>query len=458
MSFGIISEPTRLFVKFFGGILMSRKFYFSILIAAAVFMAGHLVSYAQTVPVGGTVELKKADGTQEVVAGALIEVYRTDIKAGFPSAKTDSKGQFRFAGMPYNGIFTFAVSAPNCTPMIFPNVRAGQEKLLIVLSPGDGRKFTENDARSVKAVKAGEETPREPTEEEKKAKAKADKETAEIESKNAKAKKTNEIITAVAQDAKVAFDAKNYDMAISKYEEGIAADPDFIGSAPLFNSNRAIALRIRAVERRNSAIKLTDATEKLAGLESAKKDLADSAAGYLRAWTILKNTPSTEISDKANYEATKTGTLVGAQETFRMAVLTEQVDPSVIEAAKVLIPEYVTVESDAAKKAAAKLIFADLYRVASDSENAIAAYRAILETAPENPDALVGLGLSLVNYGYIKDDKAMLQEAANYLQKFVGVAPDTHKFKANAAEAIATLKTLSNVAPQKVTTGGKKKP
>jgi tetratricopeptide (TPR) repeat protein len=438
---------------------MSRKIYFSCIIAAAICLAGHLVIFAQTAPVGGTVEVKKADGTQEPVAGALIEVYRTDIKAGFPSSKTDSKGRFGFAGLALGGAFTFAVSAPNCAPMIFPNVRAGQEKLLIVLTPGDGKRFTESEARSIKTVKTGEEGPREPTEEEKKAKSDFEKKAAEIEAKNAKAAKTNEIITAVAQDAKAAFDAKNYDLAISKYDEGIAADPDFIGSAPLFNNNRSIALRIRAVEKRNSAIKLADATAKLAGLESAKKDLADSAAGYLRAWTILKNTPATDITDKANYDATKTGTLLGSQETFRMAVLTEQVDPSVIEAAKILIPEYVTVESDATKKAAARLIFADLYRVAGDSENAIASYKAILETTPENVDALVGLGLSLVNYGYIKDDKAMLQEAANYLQKFVSLAPDSHKFKANAAEAITTLKTLSNVAPQKVTTGGgKKKP
>ena len=322
------------------------------------------------------------------------------------------------------------------------------------MSPGDGQKFSEADARSVLPAKG--EGPL--TEEEKKAKAEFDKKAAEIESKNANATKTNEIITATAKAAKEAFEAKNYDLAIAKYEEGIAADPDFVGSAPVFNNNRSISLRIRAVDIRNKAIKLTDATEKFAGLEKAKKDLADSATGFLRAWNLLKNALPAEIVDKANFEATKTASLVGSQETFRMAVLTEQVDPSVIEAAKVLVPEYVATEPDVAKKAAAKLIFADLYRVASDSENAIAAYRSIIETSPENVDALVGLGLSLVNYGYIKDDKAMLQEAANYLQKFVGLAPDTHKYKANAAEAITTLKNLSNVAPQKVPSGGKKKP
>ncbi len=436
---------------------MSRKFYFSFLFAAAVFMAGHLVSFAQTAPVGGTVEVKKADGTQEPVAGALIEVYRTDIKAGFPSTKTDAKGGFRFAGVPYNGVFTFAVSAPNCAPMIFPNVRAGQEKLVIVLSPGDGKKFSESDARSVKTVKAGEEI-RELTEEEKKAKAEFDKKAAEIEEKNAKASKTNEIIAATAKAAKEAFEAKDYDLAIAKYEEGIAADPDFVGSAPVFNNNRSISLRIRAVDIRNKAIKLTDATEKFAGLEKAKKDLAESAAGFLRAWTLLKNALPAEIVDKANFEATKTATLVGSQETFRMAVLMEQIDPSVIEAAKVLVPEYVAVESDAAKKATAKLIFADLYRVVGDSDNAIAGYKSILETSPDNIDALSGVGLSLVNKGYIDNQKPLLQEGANYLQKFVSLAPDTNKYKADAVGLIETLKKEQNVAPQKLPSGPKKKP
>jgi len=160
-----------------------------------------------------------------------------------------------------------------------------------------------------------------------------------------------------------------------------------------------------------------------------------------------------------HYDDTTSGTLRGATETVRTPVPTGHVDPTVMEAAQALTPASVAAEADAAKKATANLMFADLYRVAGDSENAIASYKAILETSPENVDALVGLGLSLVNYGYIKDDKVMLQEAANYLQKFVSLAPDSHKFKANAAEAITTLKTLSNVAPQKVTTGGgKKKP
>jgi len=437
---------------------MSRKFYFSFLVAVAVFMAGHMVSYAQTVPTGGVVKVRKADGTEEVVPNALVEVYRVDMQMTSPAAKTDKRGEFRFAGLALGGTFVLAVSAPNCAPMALPNVRAGQEDLWVVLVPGDGRKLTEAEARRAKLTNAVVEGPRELTDDEKKAKEKYDKETAEIEAKNAKAAKTNEVITKVAQDGKAAMDAKNYDLAISKYEEGITAAPDFLGSAPLFNNNRSIALRIRAVENRNNAIKLTDAAAKLAGLESTKKDLAASAAGYLRSWTILSGAAATEIVDRSNYETNKIAALAGAHETFRMAVLTEQVDPSVIEAAKILIPEYVANEPDAAKKAAAKVMFADLYRIVQDRENAIAAYRKVLETNPDNLDAMAYLGLVLVDLSWLKDnDKALSQEGANYLQKFVSAAPDTNKLKIGAVEYLSILKT-QNVAPQKLPATTKKKP
>lgn len=435
---------------------MSRKFYFSFLVAAAVFMAGHLVVFAQTAPSGGTVEVKKADGTQEPVAGALIEVYRTDIKAGFPSAKSDSKGIFRFAGMPLGGVFTFAVSAPNCAPMIFPNVRAGQEKLLIVLSPGDGRKFSESEARTAKPANFSGEL----TEEEKKAKADFDKKSAEIQEKNAKAENTNAIITAVAKDAKAAFEAKDYDLAIRKYEEGIAADPNFVGSAPVFNNNRSTALRLRGLDSRNRAIKLTDVTEKLAGLEKARKDFAESATGFLRAWTILSTAVQTEIPDRANYDEAKLMTLTGAQETFRLAMLTDQVDPSIIEAAQTLTPAYTAVETDITKKVGASILYADLYRVAGDKETAIVAYKKVLEIAPDNVDALAGVGLVLVDMGWLKESdkalsQALSQEGANYLQRFVSLAPDTHKLKEGAVGYLEILKAQS-IIPVKQPTGKKK--
>jgi tetratricopeptide (TPR) repeat protein len=293
----------------------------------------------------------------------------------------------------------------------------------------------------------------------KKAQAEYEAKKKEIEEKNKKANQTNEIVTAALKAGNEAFAAKNMDLAITKYDEGIAADPMYVGSAPIFYNNRGIALKTRGVDSYNVGIKAgSDVTAKIEAFNKAKKDFADAASGYMNSWNVLKNAPAADITDKANYDSNKMGTLRGAIEVFQMAVRTEQVDPTVIDAAKAIIPEYQANEPDAAKKAAASLALADLYRVVGDSDNAIVAYKAILETTPDNPDALVGAGLSLVNIGYINNDKTKLQEGSNLLQKFVGIAPDTNKFKADAVALIDTLKKEQNVTPQKVATPAKKKP
>jgi hypothetical protein len=99
---------------------------------------------------------------------------------------------------------------------------------------------------------------------------------------------------------------------------------------------------------------------------------------------------------------------------------------------------------------------ADLYRVAGDSENAIAEYKKILETSPTDPDAMAGAGLSLVNLGYMNDDKTKLQEGANLLQQFANTAPATHRYKDDAVALIESLKKEQNVTPQKVTPAKKR--
>jgi tetratricopeptide (TPR) repeat protein len=186
-----------------------------------------------------------------------------------------------------------------------------------------------------------------------------------------------------------------------------------------------------------------------------KKDLGDAAEGYSKAWTILVKADPADIQDQNNYAASKTRVLNGAKEIYQLMVRMEQVDAERMPLAKPMLTEVGNAETDAAKKAEAKLILADLYRVAADSENAIAGYKEILASTPDNVDALAGAGLSLVNLGYIKNDKATLQEGANYLQKFIAVAPDTHRYKQDAVGLIESLK-AENVTPQK--TSSRKKP
>ncbi len=438
---------------------MFRKSLISLIVAGFVVFVGNVAIFAQSAPVSGTVESVQADGKRVPVEGALVEVFRADIKSSSPPAKTNKKGEFSFAGLQAGPTFILSLSAPGMSPTYLPGVKAGQERLLITMIAGDGRKLSEDEARAeaAKPKAAAGTAPVPDSAEMKKAKAEYDAKVKEVEEKNKKALQTNEIITAALKAGNEAFAAKNMDLAIAKYDEGIAADPTYVGSAPIFYNNRGVALRSRAVDTYNAGIKATDVSQKIENMNKTRKDFADASSGYLNSWNVLKNAPASDITDRANYDSNKLGTLRGATEVFLMAVRTEQVDPAVIEAAKVLIPEYQSVETDPAKKAAASLAFADLYRVAGDSDNAIVAYKAILETTPDNQDAMLGAGLSLVNIGYINNDKTKMQEGANLLQKFASVAPDTNKFKADAVALIDTLKKEQNVTPQKVATPAKKK-
>ena len=132
------------------------------------------------------------------------------------------------------GRYTFAVSAPNAAPTVFPKVKAGQDGIVITMTPGNGSKLTEAEVRNgvVSAVKSptgqAEISP-----DQKKLQAEYDAKNVEITAKNKKMQEGDELVRHSNEEAQAAFKAGNYDLAISKYNEGIAAVPDFVGSTPI---------------------------------------------------------------------------------------------------------------------------------------------------------------------------------------------------------------------------------
>ncbi|MFL6373899.1 MAG: tetratricopeptide repeat protein [Pyrinomonadaceae bacterium] len=414
--------------------------------------AGSVAAMAQLAPLSGRVVMDGADGKKVGVPGALVEVYRTDIKATMPSAKTDKNGNFAFAGLPFVGVYILSVSGPSIEPHVFPNVKSNNDSLTLTVGAGNGEKFTEEQARSGAALSSSGGTA-ELTAEQKKAQADYAAKRKEAEAKNEKIKNATQVIQASFTAGNEALKTNNYDVAIQKYDEGIAADPEFIGSVPALSNNRGIAYKQKALDERNKAIKETDVTAKADGLARARKDLDEAITSFMRSWNMLKGAGPTDEFPKANNDASKSGALMGARDTLSLAARMELVDQPMMDAAKILIPQYVASESDAAKKADAQLIIADLYRVNGDYAAAVDAYKKVLETAPENPDALVGAGLCLFAMGAVNNnDKAMYQEGANYLQKYVSVAPDGHKYKADAQAILEQLKNEQKVTPQKLPT------
>ncbi|HEY8563395.1 MAG TPA: tetratricopeptide repeat protein [Pyrinomonadaceae bacterium] len=434
---------------------MFRKNYLQGFLTIALLLIGSAAVFAQTAPVAGRVELKGADGKVTPVEGALIEVFRTDIKAKFPTDTTDKKGAFSFAGLPVGAVFVLSVSGPGINADIIPNIKPGMDKLVISVLPGDGKRWTEEEVRAALAnVGSGNTQSAELTAEQKKQQAEYEKKLADTKANNEKIQNQNAVIQKSLEEGNNAYNSKNYDVAIVKYEEGYQASPEFIGSAPVFLNNKGAALKQRAVDVYNANSKNPDANARVAAMAKVQQDLGAAADAYSKSWALLKNAPAAEIKD----QNVKMQALNGARDAFRIMALTRQVDTTKTEAAKTLIADYVTLETDQAKKTEAQRILGDIFLAAGDADNAILEYKKVLDINPSDPDSLVGIGLSLISSGYATNDKTKMQEGADYLQKFIDAAPANHKYLQDAKESIAQLKADQNVTPQKgKTTNTKKK-
>jgi tetratricopeptide (TPR) repeat protein len=426
---------------------MFRRTQFFFLACAVVVLAFSSAAFGQSATIEGTVTHKKADGSTAPLEGATVEAFRSDQKTSAPPVTTGKRGEFVFLALQPGGVYILSISAPGAEPTFLPNVKAGTSGLKFELKPGDGRRLTPEEVREAATI-AGNSG--QMTEEQKKAQAEQEKKRAEVEAKNKQIESETKIIQASLKDGNDAFAAKNWDLAVAKYDEGIAANPTYGGSAPVLMNNRGAALRERAVATYNANVRSTDAGAKVAAFAKVKADLGEAAETHHKAWTLLKAAPASEITGPVK-DAQIATAIRGASDTFRLMALTEQVDDTKLAFAKEILVEYQNVETDPIKKESSKLILADLYRVSADMDNAVAEYRKVLETSPDNLDGMVGLGLSLVNAGFINDNKEQLQEGANMLQKFASAAPDTHKYKKDATEAIEMLKTEQKITPQKVT-------
>ncbi|MGB9179483.1 MAG: tetratricopeptide repeat protein, partial [Pyrinomonadaceae bacterium] len=122
-----------------------------------------------------------------------------------------------------------------------------------------------------------------------------------------------------------------------------------------------------------------------------------------------------------------------------------KVDPTKADEALTAYTEYLAVETDPEKKARAQMAAAQMLLDAGAADKAFIEFKKILDQTPDNPDANLGAGLSLFGTG----DKTKYQDAANYLQKFVDTAPDTHKYKGDAKAILTELKNTEKVEPQK---------
>jgi len=412
-----------------------------------------ILASAQAVPLRGHVTMKQDDGTSKPVAGAVIDVYRTDISTKTPfTTKTDKKGEFVYAGLQLVGQYVIVVSAPGAQPNWLPGVRAGQDiDYPIVLSPGDGKRLTADEVKTAMAsprVGAPAAGVKESAEDKAK-REELERKNAEIMKNNEKAQSSNAIIERTFKAGNEALKAKNYDVAIAQYDEGLAADPEHPG-APALLTNKTMALNARAVDRYNNAVKSTDDAAKTSGMEAAKKDWTAAAEAGTKAVAMLKAVPTPADATAAASAKTNLYFALSARADATRLYVTK-VDNSKVDQGVAAYQEYIAAETDPVKKTKAERDMAQMLFDANVFDRALVEYQKILETNPDDLTALLRAGQSLFNIGAINTDKAKYQEAANYLAKFVDKAPDTDPFKADAKAILDALKDQENVKPEKTT-------
>ncbi len=422
--------------------MMRRSYFITSIAAVAVLLCGAAAVSAQTGQLRGHVLLKQADGTTIKAAGAQVDVFRTDLPGSFPT-KTDKSGVFVYAGLPFVGRYIIAASMPNAAPNFIAGVRVGQDiDYEVVLSPGDGRRLTEAEAKALVKPGGGGSTPTggggakiTPEEE---AKRKAENER--IAKENEKNVNINKVVGEAFKAGNAALTAKNYDEALKQYDTGLAADPE----QPSLLTNKTLALKARGVDRYNAAILTKDEAAKTSGLELAKADFKAAADAANKAADIIKKMPAaTDPEEQKQQTVNKYATMSARAEAMRLFVT--KADGTQADAGAAAFEDYIAVETDAAKKSRAQLDMAQMLLDAGAGDKAFAAYQKILAQKPDDPDANLGAGLALFSTG----DKAKYQEAANYLQHFVDKAGDDHKFKADAKAILAELKSTENVVPEK---------
>ena len=452
---------------------MIGRYIFGALAVAILVLSASIGAVAQVGELRGTVMMKQADGSKVPLADAQIDVFRTDMKADY-HVKTNKKGEFVFAGLPFIGVYAVAASHPTAKPNWVNGVKAGRDiPCEITVTPGDGKRFTYDE---IKAAAGAAPTPAAASGggnsgggESAEAKAKREemlKKNAEIEAGNKKISEANEIIARTFKAgneqlglANAASKASNPDEAIAKYtaaiaqyDEGLAADAD----QPAILTNKAVALKGRGVERFNATVrsKTLDDAGKTTGLQTAKDDFKAAAETASKAVAMIKAQPvPTEAAELQRYTANKYAAMLTNAESMRLHV-SKGGDPNSADAGIAAYKDYLAVETDPAKKAKAQLDMAQMLLDSGAADKALNEFKAILATTPDSPEANLGAGLSV----YAAGDKAKYQEAANFLQKFVEVAPDSNPMKNDAKAILTELKNTENVTPEKTSKPPRKRP
>ncbi len=410
-------------------------------LAAAIIFLSTLAS-AQMSQVEGTVRLSEAGG-KKPVAGALIDIYRTDIK-GHWDTKTDKNGHYIHLGLPLAGSYVFIVSGAGITPTYTQAHISQQPVVDLNVEPGDGHTLTLEEVQ--KAMKSGGGLPGQG-----KTAPPADRAKAEATQKELDAKvQEGKALQASFDQARVHYNTgldmmkanatlqdeatktSNYTTALSEFEQAASVDPAKHAAMKLINyranANLAEVHYQLGVDLFNKRKRDEAKPHFVAAVAAAKKAIA------LASDDTAENNPGIS-NDMIVYYNILTKNAMLLVEYYGAADLIEDTVKEMVKAEAL----------DAANKNKWGVLKGDLYRSAGRTDDAVAAYKAVIAADPNYFDALYGLGLTLI----ASSERAQIQEGANTLAEFVVKAPPTDKRVPIVKDALEGVKNAYKVEAEK---------
>jgi cytochrome c-type biogenesis protein CcmH/NrfG len=406
---------------------MKIKHLLSVFAGCALIAFASMTASAQVGRLEG--DIVKA-GSGEPVADAEVLIERTDIKGSY-KASVDKKGHFLHAGVPLTGTYTLIISAPGCEPTFLTGVRAiNAEPLKVELRPGDGRKLTMNDIKTMQAAGPRAGGQQMSAAEAKKQQEEIEKKRAEIEASNKKIMESHEAMKKLFDQGMQLAAAKDYGGAINAYSEAGKLDPE----QQAIWANLALALYNRGVTFYNESTK--DPSKR----DPAKQDFTDSVTAISKALALVE----TQLADPAKAPAAKKSKgqylKIKADAEGLLAkrlFVAEMVEPAVKD-----YRDAAELAETPADKVKFQLAAAEVYFDAGKAEEAVAAYSAIIDGNPDNIDAIYKLGLAYASV-------AKFQESANTFQKFLDKAPDTDPRVPEVKVVLKDLVVGNNLQPPK---------
>ncbi|HEX5735168.1 MAG TPA: carboxypeptidase regulatory-like domain-containing protein [Blastocatellia bacterium] len=389
------------------------------------------IAFAQTTQIEGTVRLKAEDGTMKPVPNVVVDIFRTDIKGKW-DVKTDKDGHYVRLGMPVAGTFLVLISGPGLEPTWKTGVRLlTGEPVDFVVKPGDGVRLTLEQVQMLMNQQKGGAAPAQPTI------SAADKAKIEMSKKEYEAKKKE------AEELQSNFDAlrtrynqgvelmktNNYQAAMTEFEAAAGGDP---GKHAAFSELTYRANANLAEAHYQIGVDLFNQKKR----DEAKPHFEKALASVNKAITVATSSTEpatpTDLIVYYNILAKNAALLV---EFYGVSNIVDDTLKTIAKAEAI----------DTANKGKWGVTKANMLRFSGRTDEAIAAYKAILAAEPNNIDAIYNMGLTLLG----STEKEKLQEAANALADFVSKAPAEDKRVPDARNSLEVLKNEFKVQAEK---------